>query len=88
MTELAERRFSARPHCERERQELTRLAEVEGFIQKRAAQFSMDDPMLAEDLAQQAREAVIRRVREYPDCPYSYLMNITHIVFNRLPECD
>ena len=30
--------------------------------------------MLAEDLAQQAREAVIRRLREYPDCPYSHLV--------------
>lgn len=35
----------------------------------------MGDPMLAEDLAQQAREAVIRRLREYPNCPYSHLIN-------------
>ncbi|MBI1880425.1 MAG: hypothetical protein HYR94_19785 [Chloroflexi bacterium] len=35
----------------------------------------MDDPMLAEDLAQQAREAVIRQLREDPDCPYSHLIN-------------
>jgi hypothetical protein len=66
---LAERRFSARTNYERDQQELARLTEVEGFIQKRAAQFSMDDPMLAEDLGQQAREAVVRRLREYPDCP-------------------
>lgn len=75
MVELAERRFSARTDREREQQELVRLGEVEGFIQKRASQFSMDDPMLAEDLAQQAREAVIKRLREYPDCPYSHLVN-------------
>jgi hypothetical protein len=35
----------------------------------------MDDPMLAEDLAQQAREAVVRKLREHPDCPYSHLVN-------------
>ena len=55
--------------------ELTRLNEVEGFIQFKATNLSMGDPMLAEDLAQQAREAVIRRLREYPDCPYSHLVN-------------
>ena len=75
MVERAERRFSVGTNQEREQQELTRLGEVEGFIQKRAVQFSMDDPMLAEDLAQQAREAVVRRLREYPDCPYSHLVN-------------
>ena len=75
MVELAKRRYSALINSQREQQELTRLAEVEGFIQKRAAQFSRDDPMLAEDLAQQAREAVIRRLRDQPDCPYSHLVN-------------
>jgi len=55
--------------------ELTRLNEVDGFIQWKAINLSMGDPMLAEDLAQQAREAVIRRLREYPDCPYSHLVN-------------
>ena len=55
--------------------ELTRLNEVEGFIQFKATDLSMGDPMFAEDLAQQAREAVIRRLREYPDCPYSHLVN-------------
>lgn len=55
--------------------ELTRLNEVDGFIQLKATNLSMGDPMLAEDLAQQAREAVIRRLREYPDCPYSHLVN-------------
>jgi hypothetical protein len=59
MVELAECHFSAQTNCEREQQELTRLAEVEGFIQKRAAQFSMGDPMLAEDLAQEARERAL-----------------------------
>ena len=72
---LAERHFSARIDREREQQELLRLGEVEVFIQRKARQLSMDDPMLAEDLAQQAREAVIRRLREYPDCPYSHLVN-------------
>ena len=72
---LAERRFSARTNGEREQQELTRLGEVEGFIQKRAAQFSMGDPMLAEDLAQEARERALRLLREHPDCPYSHLVN-------------
>jgi hypothetical protein len=75
MVERAERHFPVGANQERNQQELSRLAEVEGFIQKRAAQFSMDDPMLAEDLAQQAREAVIRRLREHPNCPYSHLVN-------------
>ena len=75
MVELSERKNGARTNCEREQQELTRLAEVEGFIRKKAAQLSMDDPMLAEDLAQEGREAVIRRLREQPDCPYSHLVN-------------
>ena len=55
--------------------ELTRLNEVEGFIEFKATNLSMGDPMLAEDLAQQAREAVIRRLRNSPDCPYSHLVN-------------
>ena len=55
--------------------ELARLDEVDGFIQWKAIHLSMGDQMLAEDLAQQAREAVIRRLREYPDCPYSHLVN-------------
>ena len=75
MAEFAEHRFSAYTDREREQQELTRLTEVEGFIQKRAAQFSMDDPMLAEDLAQEARERALRWLREHPDCPYSHLVN-------------
>jgi hypothetical protein len=41
--------------------ELTRLNEVEGFIQFKAIDLSMGDPMFADDLAQQAWEAVIRR---------------------------
>ncbi len=55
--------------------EVTRLNEVDGFIQLKATNMSMGDPMLAEDLAQQAREAVVRRLREHPDCPYSHLVN-------------
>jgi hypothetical protein len=55
--------------------ELARLNEVDSFIQFKATNLSMGDPMLAEDLAQQAREAVIRRLREHPDCPYSHLVN-------------
>jgi hypothetical protein len=75
MAELAPYHFSAEIDWEREQDEVVRLGEVEGFIQRKAAQFARDDPMLAEDLAQQAREAVIRRLREYPDCPYSHLVN-------------
>jgi hypothetical protein len=75
MVVLAERNNGARNNNERDQRELTRLAEVESFIQLRAAQFSMDDPMLAEDLSQQAREAVVRRVRVDPNCPYSHLVN-------------
>jgi len=55
--------------------ELTRLNEVEGFIEFKATDLSMGDPMFAEDLAQQAREAVIKRLRQTPDCPYSHLVN-------------
>jgi hypothetical protein len=75
MVELAERRFAARTNCEREQHELTRLAGVEGFIQLRATEFSMGDPMLAEDLAQEAREGDTRRLGEQPDCPYSHFVS-------------
>jgi hypothetical protein len=75
MVEFAERRFAARIIQEQEQQELARLAEVEGFIQLRATEFSMGDPMLAEDLTQEAREATLRRLREHPNCPYSHLVN-------------
>jgi DNA-directed RNA polymerase specialized sigma24 family protein len=75
MVELVERRFAARTNCERDQQELTRLGEVEGFIQLRATEFSMGDPMLAEDLAQEARERALRQLRKHPDCPYSHLIN-------------
>jgi hypothetical protein len=75
MVESARCHFSAGTDRERDQHELIRLGEVEGFIQKRAAQFARDDAMLAEDLTQQAREAVIRRLREQPDCPYSHLIN-------------
>jgi hypothetical protein len=74
MVESAKHRFSTCPDRAREHWELMRLGEVEGFIQKRASQFSGEDPMLAEDLAQQAREAVIKRLREYPECPYHHLV--------------
>jgi hypothetical protein len=67
----SERRRSASSDGEQQH-ELLRLAEVEGIIKREAAQLSMDDPLLAEDLAQQAREAAIKRLREYPDCPYSH----------------
>jgi hypothetical protein len=75
MVELAERRCYAWTNGEHQQHELLRLGEVEGFIKWKAAQLSMDDPMLAEDLAQQAREAVIKRLRDQPDCPYSHLVN-------------
>jgi DNA-directed RNA polymerase specialized sigma24 family protein len=63
-----------RAEKEREEQEVARLNEVEGFIKRKAYFFADDDPMLAEDLAQEAREAVIRRLRKEPDCPYSHLV--------------
>jgi hypothetical protein len=47
---------------------------VEGFIERKSKQFSIGDPMLAEDLAQEGREAVIRRLRQVPDCPESHLV--------------
>ena len=51
-----------------------RLNDVEGFIQKNAYKLAMGDPMLAEDLAQEGREAAIRRLRKNPDCPTSHLI--------------
>ena len=47
---------------------------MEGFIQKQARQFSAGDPMLAEDLAQEGRQAAIRHLRQVPDCPESHLV--------------
>jgi len=74
MTERSELRFPDRAEQEREDRELIRLADVEGFIQRNAYKFSMGDLMLAEDLAQEGREAAIRRLREDPDCPTSHLI--------------
>jgi len=74
MTERSELRFPDRAEQEREYKELIRLDDVEGFIQRNAYKFSRDDPMLAEDLAQEGREAAIRRLRENPDCPTSHLI--------------
>ena len=59
---------------EQEQWELMRLNEVEKFIQRKANRFCMDDPMLEEDLVQEGREAVIRRLRENPVCPDSHLV--------------
>ena len=47
---------------------------MEGSIKGRAKQFSPGDPMLAEDLAQEGREAVIKHLRQTPDCPDSHLV--------------
>jgi len=69
MRERDDGRFPDWATQEREQQELLRLNEVERFIQKKATQFAEGDLMLAEDLAQEGREAVIRRLREDPDCP-------------------
>jgi hypothetical protein len=69
MPERVELRFPDRAAQARERHELSRLDNVEAFIWAKALQFSSNDLMLTEDLAQEAREAVIRRLRENPDCP-------------------
>jgi hypothetical protein len=73
MHERVELRFPDRAAQARERHELSRLDNVEGFIWAKALQFSSNDLMLTEDLAQEAREAVIRRLREDPDCPTGHL---------------
>lgn len=73
MSERAPRHLS-NGAAKRERHEVARLAEVEHIIHKKAHKFSNDKPMLAEDLAQQAREAVIKQLRKHPDCPTSHLV--------------
>lgn len=63
--------------------EITRLAEVEHIVQKMARKFSEDNPLVIEDLAQEAREAIIRKLRENPDCPTSHLVTkITGAIIN------
>ena len=74
MPERVSQHFPDQAKQEQDHQELMRLNDVEGFIQRNAYKFSMDDPMLAEDLAQEGREAAIRRLRENPDCPTSHLI--------------
>ena len=49
--------------------ELTRLNGAGGFMQFKATDLAMGEPMFAEDLAQQTREAVTRRLRKHPDLP-------------------
>jgi hypothetical protein len=73
MKERFSEHFPGRATQEQQHNELVRLDDVEGFIWGKARQFSMDDLMLTEDLAQEAREAVFKRLRESPDCPTSHL---------------
>jgi len=72
MQERVGKHFPDRAVREQERQELIRLDGVESYIWGKAGQFS-DDLMLTEDLAQEAREAVIKRLWEDVDCPASHL---------------
>lgn len=58
---------------ERERHEEERLASVEGYIGYRAHLYSRDVPDQKEDFAQAAREAVVKKLRDDPDCPISHL---------------
>jgi hypothetical protein len=57
-----------------ERSALARLNAVEKAIRNRAERFAFGDPMLAEDLKQEARAAVFRQLQEVPDCPDSHLV--------------
>lgn len=52
----------------------TRLNDVERFVRGWAYRFANGDPMLAEDLMQEARVAVSDRLQEDPECPESHLM--------------
>ena len=74
MSERAPGRLPKGARQEPAQQELNRLNEVERFIQYKANRFAEGDSMLAEDLAQEGREAVIRRLRADPDCPTSHLV--------------
>jgi hypothetical protein len=53
--------------------EVTRLAEVKGYIGYQSHLYSRTVPDQKEDIAQVAREAVIRQLRTAPDCPISHL---------------
>ena len=57
-----------------EQKTLDRLSEVEAFVKSRAKRYAFGDPMLAEDLAQEARGAVLNELKANPDCPDSHLM--------------
>ena len=57
----------------RDNYELARLDEVEPYIGYLAYHFSWGDPMLIEDLMQESRMAVIKKLRADPDSPISHL---------------
>jgi hypothetical protein len=73
MRERDLRRFPDRATQEREQFETQRLASVEAYIGYQAYFHSSQAPDQQEDLAQVAREAVIKQLRAEPDCPISYL---------------
>lgn len=57
----------------REQHEERRLAEVSGYIGYQSHLYSRNAPDQKEDIAQIAREAVVEKLRDDPDCPVSHL---------------
>jgi hypothetical protein len=58
---------------ERIAHEEQRILSIKEYIDYLAFLFSRDHPDVKEDMAQEAREAVLKRLRQAPDCPISHL---------------
>lgn len=54
---------------------LTRIAEIEWFIQAQAYQFNFGDRSLTDDLAQEARVKLWQELTRRPDAPRPHLFN-------------
>lgn len=55
---------------------LARLASVERFIKWRARIMAFGDPAIANDLAQEARLFVWKKLQENPDLPFSFICQL------------
>ena len=73
MQERGQRRFPDGANQEQTQHEAQRLHSIKEYIDYLAFVFSRDAPDLEEDIAQEARLAVTKKLRQDPDCHISHL---------------